>query len=438
MGVVYRGHHVVLNKRVAIKVLRSEYSRDSELMERFINEAKAASAIGNAHIIDVTDVGRLQDRSTYMVMEYLEGRDLFDVIDGQPLPAEQILHISRQMALGMEAAHKVGIVHRDLKPDNIFLVNRGSETDFVKILDFGIAKFSTESKLTRPGEIFGTPHYMSPEQAAGQTVDQRSDIYSMGVILYEMAGGKVPFDGDTPMAILNQHLTKTAQPLRINEETRSRIPEDLEKIIFKCLEKHPQNRYQNMGELYSDLNALKQGIAPSEPPKPQKQPPWGVIGGVSGLLAMGGLGWYLLRKDETPVETPAGPSTQPTEVPEATIPPQPTVAIEDLPRASHPMQKVIISVEPLHAKIFVDGEFFGNSPVSIEIPEGENVEVQIKKKGYVSKKLTLDSSKEKISVKLQRISRPPLPVNPPQPPAPRPTTPKPPPPKKDDGVVNPW
>lgn len=453
MGVVYRGHHVVLNKTVAIKVLRAEYSRDSELMERFINEAKAASAIGNAHIIDVTDVGRLKDRSTYMVMEYLQGNDLYDVIDGHPLPVDKILHISRQMALGMEAAHKMGIVHRDLKPDNIFLVTRGSEQDFVKILDFGIAKFSSDSKLTRPGEVFGTPHYMSPEQAGGHPVDQRSDIYAMGVIMYEMASGKVPFDGDTPLAILQQHLTKSPQPLRISEETRLNIPEDLEKIIFKCLEKHPQNRYQNMGELYADLNALKQGIAPSEPPRVPFKPPWRIIGGVSGLLAMGGLGWYFLRDESSPDGISSPPATSPEPSAESSIvsPPNTTenqetpnaspLNIEDLPKEPPPTQEVIITVEPINAHIYIDGKDFGTSPVSIQLNDNEKVEVKINKKGYVSKTLTLDGAKPKVSVKLKPLFRQTAPSSAPRPSPPKPSSPRlqpTSPPKKDDGVVNPW
>src|SRR6185369_7093949 len=166
MGVVYRCVHTIIGKKVAMKVLRADLARDAEVTERFLNEAKSASTIGNAHIIDISDFGQFQDGSTYFVMEFLVGNPLTKAVEGgQAVPVSRIIHIARQLCEGLSAAHAVGIVHRDLKPDNIFLIERGSEKDFVKILDFGIAKVSTSgegAKLTRAGAVFGTPHYMSP------------------------------------------------------------------------------------------------------------------------------------------------------------------------------------------------------------------------------------------------------------------------------------
>src|SRR6478609_7115464 len=197
MGVVYRCVHTIIGKKVAMKVLRADLARDAEVTERFLNEAKAASSIGNAHIIDISDFGQFPDGAAYFVMEYLNGQPMSKLVEGsQPLPVQRILHLARQIAEGLSAAHAANIV------------DRGGQRDFVKILDFGIAKVSSSaegSKLTRAGAVFGTPHYMSPEQAAGQPVDHRGDIYSFGVILYELASGRLPFDADNFMGILTQH-----------------------------------------------------------------------------------------------------------------------------------------------------------------------------------------------------------------------------------------
>ena len=256
MGRVYRASHVQLHKPLAIKILRSENSRDEEVLARFRREAESASNIGNEHIVDIHDFGTLPDGSTFFVMECLQGNDLIDAIDAvQRFSEDRAVHIARQVCLALAAAHDAGIVHRDLKPENVFLIRRRDDRDFVKVLDFGIAKMANRPhRLTRDGEVLGTPHYMSPEQCAGEAIDHRTDVYALGVLLYEMVTGHVPHDADTMMGILTKHLYDEPAPPSSRLGT---VSSDLERIIMRCLEKRPEHRYQTMHEVEADLGKLE-------------------------------------------------------------------------------------------------------------------------------------------------------------------------------------
>ncbi|MEZ4231456.1 MAG: protein kinase [Polyangiaceae bacterium] len=435
MGVVYRCRHKIIDKKVAMKILRADLARDTEVTERFLIEAKAASSIGNPHIIDISDFGQLPDGSTYFVMEYLEGTPLSSLIDGgAALGIQRIVHIGRQLAEGLAAAHDVEIVHRDLKPDNIFLIDRGKEKDFVKILDFGIAKVSTaEHGITRAGSVFGTPHYMSPEQAAGAPVDHRVDIYALGVILYEMASGKVPFDADNFMGILTQHMYKAPVPIRALVPQPNEVPPGLEAIILKCLSKRPEQRYQDMNELVEDLNRLETGNIPTAVPEmmqrsggfnvpadyfnkgampaPVPADPgrrgrskWPLYAGVAGVVAAIAIVGTIFAV------SPPSSATQPTSTPAPetlkTETPVTTAAATVTPKPAEPRQtEVILAVAPLEAHVFRGEEDLGASPVSLKVPEGETVDVEIRAEGYKAQKLSLDGKETKHSIKLEKEAK---------------------------------
>jgi serine/threonine protein kinase len=478
MGIVYRCTHTIIGKKVAMKVLRADLARDAEVTERFLNEAKAASSIGNAHIIDISDFGQFPDGAAYFVMEFLGGQPMSKLLEGgQPLPVARILHLARQMAEGLSAAHAANIVHRDLKPDNIFLVDRGGERDFIKILDFGIAKVSSSaegSKLTRAGAVFGTPHYMSPEQAAGSPVDHRGDIYSFGVILYELASGRLPFDADNFMGILTQHMYKAPVPIRALVPAPKDVPPGLEAIVLKCLSKRPEHRYQSMGELIVEFDKLSAGGVPDavpemmarsggfnvpvdyfkkgQMPEPMPATPsehpgarrskWPVYAGIAGVLAAIAIVGGIFAKSQQ------SSATQPPPVVAAEVAaPKPTPpavsAAAPAPVATVASKEVALAVEPIDAHVFRDGTDLGQSPVMIAVEDGKTVDLDIDRDGYTPQKVTLDGTKTREIVKLVKaphaggaaVYRPP--------PAKKPDAASPAPKKPKTGIggseiVNPW
>jgi serine/threonine protein kinase len=255
MGSVYLAEHPSIGKKVALKVLHSEFSTNQEVAARFFNEAKAVNDIGHPNIVDIIDFGIIQagvnrEQLVYFIMEYLSGSTLSGLIRNEaPLPPERVLGIGLQVADALGASHKCGIVHRDLKPDNIILQPRGRERDFVKLLDFGIAKLTNDaqgSRRTRTGIVMGTPAYMSPEQCEGRgSIDHRTDIYALGILLYEMLTGRVPFIGEGYGEILVQHLTQ--QPIPPSQFRMMNM--HVEAVVMKALEKRVDLRYPTMDEM---------------------------------------------------------------------------------------------------------------------------------------------------------------------------------------------
>ncbi len=258
MGSVYEGRHVVVGKRVAIKFLHAEFAQNEEVLKRFYREAQAAAAIGHKNIIDIMDVGVSAENEPYIVMEYLEGEDLEGMLKRTgALSVETACGILEPALLALAAAHSKGIVHRDLKPANIFLVRNEGAAPTVKLIDFGISKFTggnKESRLTRTGSLLGTPAYMAPEQARGVgDIDHRADVYSMGVILYEMLTGALPFEGENYNTLLINMLTTEARRPR---EVNPSIPVDAELVVLRELSKDPGGRSQGALQMLESLKEL--------------------------------------------------------------------------------------------------------------------------------------------------------------------------------------
>ncbi len=256
MGCVYLAEHVHMRKPVAFKVLHKELTHLPDIVARFEREAIAAARIAHPNVATATDFGRLSDGACYLVLEYVQGKSLRQgLLQSAPFPIGRSLNIAKQIALALGAAHEAGIVHRDLKPENVMLVDGASGPDFVKVLDFGIAKIhmpeqEAQTALTRMGTIFGTPEYMSPEQALGQNADSRTDLYSLGIILYEMLTGRTPFADKELVAVLTRQMTELPPPLPSN------INPNVVAIVSTLLAKRPSERPQTANEVVTRIESI--------------------------------------------------------------------------------------------------------------------------------------------------------------------------------------
>ncbi|TET42165.1 MAG: serine/threonine protein kinase, partial [Elusimicrobia bacterium] len=265
MGKVFKAHDTEIKEKVAIKLIKPEISADKNTIERFQNELKFTRKISHRNVCRMYDLNR-EEGSYYITMEYVEGEDLKSTIRriGQ-LPIGKTISLANQICEGLTEAHRLGVVHRDLKPSNIMLDKEGN----VRIMDFGIARSLKTKGITGTGVMIGTPEYMSPEQVEGKETDQQSDIYSLGIILYEMLTGRVPFEGDTPFTIGMKHKGEVPKDPR---ELNAQIPEDLSRVILMCLEKEKANRYQSADDVRSELSRIEQGIPTTERVVPKRKP----------------------------------------------------------------------------------------------------------------------------------------------------------------------
>jgi serine/threonine-protein kinase len=306
MGEVYRAEHVELGKVFALKVMKQELSSDQDFVDRFKREAVASSRIGQHNIVDISDFGRTDEGRFYFVMEFLDGPTLAEV-----MRRERVLHVSRAVNIGVQiaralgAAHALGIVHRDLKPENVILLKRGSEGDFVKVVDFGVAKVSDgrgQGGQIAFGVVVGTPQYMSPEQAAGTPVDARSDIYSLGLIVYELIAGRVVFEGETPSMVMAAHINQQA-PMLEPGLADSFVPGDLQQVIMQMLEKKREARPQTMADVVEVFEAFLGTVARATPATPSVRATDGARGPASGPNRA-------LRASGVPAQRPSGVAAQ--------------------------------------------------------------------------------------------------------------------------------
>ncbi len=278
MGVVYRARHVLIDRTVAVKLIRPDLRSETHLRAWMLREARAANRVDHAHIVDIHDVGETEEGDLYLVMEYLVGTSLASECGKGPMPISRAVDILEQMCAALARAHDLGVVHRDLKSDNIMLTDRGGRRDFVKILDFGLAGLAREARLAPKGAVFGTPEYMSPEQARGEDANALSDLYSLGILFYEMLTGQLPFrSGDRETLLEMQRSAPSPKPRAI----RADIPETAEGIILKLLEKDPRRRFRDGHHLQEELKAFQRQLPStaawegklSEVPTPPSPPP---------------------------------------------------------------------------------------------------------------------------------------------------------------------
>lgn len=368
MGAVFRGRHVLMKKDVAIKVLHPDFNRDPELVRRFDREAQSAARLSHPNCIQVTAYGTTGEGMRYLVMQLLEGVELADLLT-TPIDVKRVVDWSIQILRGLEHAHEKGVIHRDLKPQNVFITRDHDGSQLLKLVDFGIAKLvggEGADPLTRAGMVFGTPQYMSPEQALGQEIDARADLYAVGILMFQMLTGKLPFNHEDAIALIRMQVSN--QPPALPDS----VPQELAAIVYRLLAKQPDQRYPDAKTVRAALERYKStlankkmsessdplldivhgnpeitGVVPTGRPLPEALRPrqltlteglidtrrwstrrWAgvVVAGLAAVLALGGGVWYFVVRE--PPAPPATPETKPEPAPETK---QQEPAVEPVP-----------------------------------------------------------------------------------------------------------
>ncbi len=435
MGEVYAARHVRLGRRAALKVLRTMYSSREEVVARFFQEARAVNSVNHEHIVEIYDFveERVADRPprVYLVMELLSGRSLGAEHEAAPMKVERIARVMAQVADALEAAHRVGVVHRDLKPDNVFLTERGGQPDFVKVLDFGVAKLEQEPTVATPetieGMIIGTPAYMSPEQASGTGTDARGDIYALGTILYELLTGKLPFEAQNFVQLAMMVVSLPVPELPEHAVSGELIPPGLRALTMACLAKSPSDRPQSMAkvaELLRDQGALSSELSEAElraaglpPPRPGRR--WGLLAasGVGAVAVAIALVAALVMPTSRPVQATSAVEPE-SPAPIVTVTDTNTntaAAVEVSPEpAPEPAQMAPLRLEvlssPSGARLLREdtGELVGVTPLSMELERAEgSTPMRLELSGHKPRAIEVPRDRDaRLEVSLEAVAPP--------------------------------